>query len=156
MANRKMNLGDVKVGTCYFSTLRGAVVSIIRVAYTHREKLAMFGDKYKKAGRSDMPMWDAVSKPGGPKGDKKIAADASDLSALEFVPKTDSRWFDPTTVSPASVLKTNVASIDKGVRDIAKVLALLKKADVYGTSTLTRDLKQFTSNLDAICKHVGV
>ena len=156
MANRKMNLGDVKVGTCYFSTLRNDVVSIIRVAYTHQEKLAMFGDKYKKAGRHDMPMWDAVSKPGGPKGDKRIAADASDLSALEFIPKTDARWFDPSTPNPKQVLKATVAGIDKDVKALAAKIAKLNKADVYGASTLSRDLKQFTANLDAICSRVGV
>jgi len=153
MAKRMMNLADVKVGTCYVSALRNKVVSIVRVAHTDAEKKAMFGAKYKKTRTNDAPMWEAI---GNNDGKKHIAGSADDLHKLEFVPKTDKRWFDPNKPQIDTVVKTSVDAMDGGIDTIQTQLTALKQAGVWGASTLQGDFDRFLTNLNAVCDHYNV
>jgi len=153
MAKRMMNLGDVKVGTCYVSALRGTVVSIVRVANTDAEKLAMFGPKYKKTRSNDAPMWEAI---GNNDGKKHIAGSADDLHKLEFVPKTDSRWFDPTAPKYSAdelAFRNAKTALDKALADFDRALRTCEGKKTWGASTLRGDFKRLDDNFLAIARH---
>jgi hypothetical protein len=149
MAKRMMNLGDVQVGTCYVSALRGTVVSIVRVAHTDAEKLAMFGPKYKKTRSNDAPMWESI---GNNDGKKHIAGSADDLHKLEFVPRSDKRWFDPNGPKDAVAAKTGLPGLDKALEAVDKELRALEAAGVWGASTLRGDFKRLDDNFLAVQK----
>ena len=97
-------------------------------------------------------MWEAVGADGG----RKIAGSADDLHKLEFVPRTDRRWFDPNApkyTRDQQALVDNKTTLNSAISEVNSIIGKLERAGTWGASTLRRDFDQLVANKDAVIAH---